>query len=68
MWKYIVTWTIFVQIQCPQPSKDNCIEVKTMAKKFINKEKAILFHDVGNYNSPLSMTIDSVFIKIQIDE
>ena len=58
-------WSVLTQIPCKdiEPSTANCIKVTTMAKEFTNRDKAIEFFDIGNYNEPLSMTIDSVLIK-----
>ncbi len=63
MWKYIVAWTIFVAVPCKDLKQANCYEAKEMKKEFKDRKKAIEFHDIGNYNKPLSMEIDSVKIK-----
>ncbi len=67
MMKYIVTWIVFIAVPCKdlKPFEANCYEAKEMKKEFYDRQKAIEFHDIGNYNKPLSMTIDSIKIKEQ---
>ena len=72
--KYTVSWTAEVQVDCGFPETDvygnripvpslYCAELRPMAKEFTDRKKAIKFFDIGNYNKPLSMEIDSVKLK-----
>ncbi len=75
MWKYIVTWTLWVAVPCQEPDEFGrtplvhpdvyCDQPIEKRKEFKDRKKAIEFHDIGNYNKPLSMTIDSIKIKEQ---